>query len=75
MSTKTNLLKELLLEKYGADKLDTGCLLLTQWLNANTDKKISLERIQILIAGDVSPHFSRPQQEAIRKLFGRNYTL
>lgn len=73
MNTGTNLLKDLIIQKYGTDKFETGCLLFTQWLNATTTTKVSLERIQKLTEGKRSPHFTRPQQEAIRKLFGTDY--
>lgn len=70
-----NLLKELILEKYGTEKFETGCGLLLQWLKVTSGANISPQRLRKLLESDVSPHFSRPIQEAIRKLFGKEYTL
>ena len=73
MPGSTNLLKQLIIDKYGNEKISTGILLVMRWLNAITASHFSYDDLNKKVAQKNTPFFTRPQKEALRKLFGKDY--
>lgn len=66
-------LKELIIEKYGAAKFETGCTLVASWINFNTKENTNSDWVQFFCkaTGD-SPaiyQLSSSQAKALKSLF------
>ena len=61
-------IRELLLNKYGEDKILLGCEIVTSWVSHEIkDERFSQDDVFLLIDGK---QMTEPVAEALRKLFG-----
>lgn len=73
MSTTANLLKELIIQKYGIEKIDTGCRIVAQWLTFETGCAHTRVQLHELCLKKSTPRFTRIQKTALKKLFGKSF--